>query len=678
MRPYFLSAVIFFSLHAAIAQGILTPEILWQLGRINPEAISADMHSVIYTVTNYDTRTGASSKVVYSMPATGGNAVALPKDLGGISNVENAPDKKMAFMKDGQIWVSEWDGNNARQVSNFKMAINGFHFSPDGRRVLVAMDTKTNLTISDIYPDMTNANVKMYESLDYRHWDTWEDDNTSHIYYGNYSNSVIGDLTDIMIKEPYDVPQMPFGGMEDAIWSPDGSAIIYVCKKKSGTAYTVSTNTDIYSFDIRTGKTFDLTTANKGYDISPELASNGGMMAWLSMEREGYESDKQRLMVINTKTGRQYDATKNFDESVESFAWSADGTHIYFIAPVDGTLQLFSVPVAPEVDPNAPVKITQLTKGDFDINHIVGQSGPEDIIVTRCDMNHANELYDVSIATGQMKQITFINKQIYDNLSMSKTERKMVKTTDGKDMLVWFIYPPDFNPAKKYPTLLYCQGGPQSALTQFYSFRWNFQLMAANGYIVVAPNRRGMPGHGTQWNEEISKDWGGQAIKDYYAAIDYAKTLPYVDGSRCAAVGASYGGYSVYMMAGTHEGRFKTFIAHDGLFNLESFYGTTDEMWFANWDLGGPYWENGVQNKSYQDFNPINFVKNWNTPILIYQGGKDYRTTEDQAFQAFQAAQLKGIKSRFVYFPDENHWISKCQDGLVWQKEFYRWLRETL
>jgi dipeptidyl aminopeptidase/acylaminoacyl peptidase len=411
-----------------------------------------------------------------------------------------------------------------------------------------------------------------------------------------------------------------------------------------------------------------------GYDVNPSFSSQG-MLAWLSMAREGYEADKQDI-IVKTPAGIM-NLTKNWDETVGGFKWSLDGKKIYFNAPIDGTVQLFEVNY-PGLTKMLPV-VRQITKGDFDVSGIVGQIG-NTLVVTRTDMNHAPELYTVDLSTGNMKQLTHVNDDVYKTVNLSKVERRYVTTTDNKKMLVWVIYPPNFDVNKKYPTLLYCQGGPQSPLTQSYSFRWNFQLMAGGGYIVVAPNRRGMYGHGRAWNEQISKDWGGQVMKDYLSAIDDVSKEKYVDKNRLGCVGASYGGYSVYYLAGIHNNRFKTFIAHDGVFDLKSMSGTTEELWFSNWENGGYYWEknNKVAQKTFEQFNPINFVDKWNTPILIVQGGKDYRVPIEQGLQAFQAAQLRGIKSKLLYFPDENHWVLKPQNALVWQREFYKWLKETL
>jgi dipeptidyl aminopeptidase/acylaminoacyl peptidase len=450
---------------------------------------------------------------------------------------------------------------------------------------------------------------------------------------------------------------------------------VYVTKKKSGKDYTVSTNTDIYEYDIATQKTTNLTAGRMGYDIHPSFYKDG-RMAYLSMRRDGFEADKQDLIILHN--GVHTNLTGYKDEiHVNDFQWSDDGNRIYFLAPINGTIQLFETGTV--LSPAAGAGIKQVTSGDFDVNGIVGQAG-NTLVVSRSDMNHANELYTVNLTDGTMKQLTHVNDDTYSKISMVRTERRWVKTTDNKKMLVWMIYPPNFDPTKKYPTLLYCQGGPQSPLTQFYSFRWNFQLMASMGYVIVAPNRRGMQGHGTEWNEEISKDHGGQVMKDYLSAIDAVKNEPFVDWDRLGCVGASYGGYSAFMLAGMHDGRFKSFISHDGIFDMRSMYGTTEELWFVDWDWGGPYWDkkNRAAQKSYKKFNPINFVHKWDTPIMIIQGGKDYRVPIEQGLQAFQAARLRGIKSKLLFLPEENHWVLSAQNALVWQREFYKWLEETL
>ena len=480
---------------------------------------------------------------------------------------------------------------------------------------------------------------------------------------------------DIMKGEAFDCPQKPHGGAEDFVWHPNSKELVYVCKKLSGKAYAQSTNTDLYHYTIATAKTKNITKGMMGYDMQPAFNEDGSLLAWTAMRRDGFEADKNDIYVLNTQTKWMAKITGDFDETVSSFKWKSKQA-IHFIAPTKGTEQLFALTVPVIDEQTRGAAIQQITKGDFDVNGIVGFSA-DAVIVTRTDMNHASEIYKYDLTNKQFTNLSNANTKAYEHIKMSDVKMEYVTTVDGQQMGVWVVYPPDFDPNKKYPTLLYCQGGPQSALSQFYSFRWNFQLMAAQGYIVVAPNRRGMPGWGTKWNEAISGDWGGKPMDDYLSAIDAISAHPYVDKNRLGCVGASYGGYSVFMLAGIHQNRFKTFISHCGLFDLKSWYGTTEELWFANWDIGGNYWQDS-KPESYKKFSPSNYVANWNTPMMVIQGGLDYRVPIEQGLQAFQAAQLKGIKSKLLYLPNENHWVSHAHNALVWQREFFKWLDETL
>ncbi|MEM1338989.1 MAG: S9 family peptidase [Bacteroidota bacterium] len=614
---------------------VMTPKQLIELNRVAAVGLSDDGKQVIYKTSTFDLKTNTRSSKTYSVAVQGGDLKPL-EEVG-------------------------------KQVKNKNI-------SPDGKWKLMAKEVKVQkVSGTDHYNDVPSSNVFIYDQLNYRHWDTWEDGSYSHLFLQSATDTLDKGI-DLMEGKPFDCPQKPFGGDEDYIWSPDAKKVVYVTKKVAGTEYAVSTNSDIYAYDIATQQTTNLTENNKGYDTHPAFSSKG-TLAWLQMERDGYESDKNDI-IVRLADG-DLNLTKDWDGTVYGFIWSADGSKIYYNAPIGGTVHVFQIDVPDSK--NTKSKPQQISEGQFDVNGIIGQSGRH-LIVYRRDMNHATEIYNLAIATGEMKQLSAANDEIYKDIKMSRIEKRIVRTTDGKDMVTWVIYPPDFDPAKKYPTLLYCQGGPQGALSQFYSFRWNFQLMAANGYIVVAPNRRGMPGFGVEWNEQISKDYGGQNMKDYLAAIDAVAKEPYVDTDRLGCVGASYGGYSVFYLASRHEGRFKSFISHDGIFNWRSMYGTTEELFFVNWDLGGPYWEkeNTAAEKAYTDFNPINFVDKWDTPILIIQGGKDFRVPIGQGLEAFQAAQLQGIHSRLLYFPDENHWVLSAQNSLVWQREFYKWLDETL
>lgn len=612
------------------AQQVMTPELLWKLKRLSPIGITKDQKNIIYNVTEYNVDDTKRTTKIYSIPIQGGTPI---------------------------------------EIESYKELVKDHTVSPDGTRIIVVEKVKIDKVLGqDYYPNFTQSDVKIYDDLHYRHWDTWMDGTYNHPILKLTNNTEI-DGIDLMKGEPYHSPQMPFGGTEDFAWSPDGTKILYVAKKKTGKDYALSTNTDIYQYDVKTGETTNLTEGMMGYDTNPSFSPKG-IFTFLSMARDGYEADKNDIIIV--ENGKKINLTKEWDGTVNSYKWSNDGSKIYFNAAVGGTVQLF------EIDYKSK-KINQITNGNFDITGLIGQVKNE-MFVTRTDFNHPTDIFAVNLKTGKLKQITDVNESIYKNLALSKFEKRIVKTTDGKDMVTWVIYPPNFDPNKKYPTLLYCQGGPQSALSQFFSYRWNFALMAANGYIVVAPNRRGMPGHGVEWNEQISKDWGGQVMQDYLSAIDDIAKEKYVDKDRLGAVGASYGGYSVFYLAGIHDKRFKTFISHNGVFNLKSMYGTTEELWFTNWDAGGAYWEteNPAAQKTYNEFDPSNLVNNWDTPILIFQGGKDYRVPIGQGQEAFQAAQLKGLKSRFIYFPEENHWVLQPQNSVIWHKEFFRWLKETL
>lgn len=657
------------------AQKVMTPELLWSLGRVAAVSMSPDGKMLLYRVAKTDLAT-EKGNTEYFLMNLDNNQVMKTDILGGKTFVQW--DKNgMYATKGNELFRSTDEGNSWKVVSVQLEDAENVRVSPDGKWVAFSKPVLIEKILgTDLYGDVKNSKAQVYTDLNYRHWDTWNEGKASHVFLAGIDNPR-SPVKDILANEPYDCPQKPFGGAEDFIFSPDSRSVIYVCKKKTGKAYAQSTNTDIYAYDIGDAKTENWSEGMMGYDVAPSFSPDGKKIAWLSMKRDGYEADKNDIVVMDLATKARLNMTAGWDETVDGgFTWSAKGDQLYFNAAIKGTVQIFSVKVPANIMARMMPVVGQITKGVFDVTGIAGQHN-NNLIVSRTDMNHATELFSVDLKDGKMKAITHANDATYSKISMSETRLRMVKTTDGKDMGVWVIYPPGFDPAKKYPTLLYCQGGPESALSQFYSVRWNFQLMAANGYIVVAPNRRGMPGWGVAWNEAIAKDWGGQAMRDYLAAIDDVAKESYVDKDRLGCVGASYGGYSVFMLAGIHNNRFKSFIAHDGLFDMKSWYGTTEELWFANWDLGGNYWDKPVP-KSYEQHNPSNFIDKWNTPIMIIQGGIDFRVPIEQGLEAFQAAQLKGIKSKLLYIPNENHWVLHAHNGLVWQREFFKWLKETL
>ena len=649
------------------AQQVMTPEILWTLNKFSVTAVEPSHAGIIYSVGKIDLNTEKTNRQNFYLNFEKNQILKM--DLLGKKSIFQW-DKNGVYATEGdKIYISKDNGLSWAEFYTIGDADN-IVISPDGKKVAFSKAVQVEKLLGkDKYADLPKTTAQIYTDLNHRHWDAWNEGKYNHVFVANVSEDV-AKAQDVLQGQKFDSPQKPSGGSEDFIWSPDSSKLLYVCKKKSGKEYATSTNTDIYAFDLASGKTENLTEGMMGYDVNPKFSPDGKSLLWQSMARDGYEADKNDVVVMDWVSKKKTNLTKNWDESVVGdVAWSNDSKMIYFTTAKRGTKQFFVL------NPK-DAKVKQISDGAFDVNEIVAFQN-DFAFVTRTDINHNADLFKLNLKDGTMLQITQVNKENYANLTPSKSELKMVKTSDGKEMGVWFHYPPNFDPNKKYPTLLYCQGGPQSALTQYFSTRWNFALMAANGYIVVAPNRRGMPGWGTKWNEDISKDWGGQPMRDYLAAADFAKTLPFVDGSRMGAVGASYGGYSVFMLAGIHENRFKTFIAHDGLFDMKSWYGTTEELWFANWDLGGNYWQN-PQPKAYTDYNPSNFVEKWNTPIMVIQGGIDFRVPYEQGQEAFQAAKLKGLKTKFLYFPNENHWVLHPQNGLVWQREFYEWLKETL
>ncbi len=635
MKKLFTTLVMMTAYIANAQPQPLTPEKLWQLQRVSAIALTPDQQYVLLSVSTPDIAENTFKKEYYKLAVKGG--VAIP--------ISEAEIEKL---------TAKYNADRSLKLTHKEVKIN---------KVLG----------KDFYEDLSKSSGQLYNGLDHRHWDTWNEGKYNHVF----TEDAEGNQKDLMEGMPFYCPQMPHGGAEDYIWSPDGEKVLYVTKAKVGTEYVLSTNTDIYEYDLNTMKIRNLTEGMMGYDTNPQY-SKEGVLAWLSMAHDGDESDKNDLYIL--KDSKRINLTAQWDNTIFSYRWSNDGKQIYLIAPTQGTEQLFVVDVyGKDTTPQ------QLTKGVYDVNQIVGQSGDK-LVVVRTTMNHAAEVFTINLKEKKklpyytMQQLSHFNDEAYKSIADCPIKERIIKTTDGKDMHAWVIYPPDFDPNKKYPTLLYCQGGPQSIVSQFYSFRWNFQLMASQGYIIIAPNRRGLPGFGVEWNAQISGDWGGQAMRDYLSAIDDIAKEPYVDKERLGAVGASYGGYSIYYLAGIHQKRFKSFIAHCGVFNLQSMYGTTEELFFNNHEIGGAYWEkeNAVAQKSYKEFNPIEKITEWDTPILIIHGGKDYRVPEEQGFQAFTAAQLRGIKSELLYFPDENHWVLQPQNGLLWQRTFFRWLKETL
>ena len=670
-----------------IEGGVMTPEALWAMGRIGEVCVSPDSKNIVYGVSYYSVEKNKSHHTLNIMDANGGNDTKLTTTASNETSaawIKNGT--KIAYLSNAsgssQVWEMNPDGTERKQLTNDASDIEGFLFSPDETKVILVKRVKIKPTTADIYPDLPLAKGFVVDDLMYKHWDEWITD-APHPFIANFDGESIDTGKDMLEGTPFDCPNRPFGGVEQFSWSNDSKKIAYSCIKKSGKEYSISTDTDIYLYDIENDTTenlckLDEQRSNYGYDTAPQFSPDGKSLAWLSMEHDGYESDQNRLCIINLATSEQKYITGvanaegkiEFDSNVDSYCWAPDSKSLYFTGTWHGTTQVYNITLKG--------KLTKMTDGDHDYNS-VAMLGNKELIMTRVSMSTPADIYTMKAKAGaEVKQLTNENKHIFDQIAIGKVEARWCKSVDGKDLHSWVIYPPHFDPTKKYPTLLFCEGGPQSPVSQFWSYRWNFQIMAANGYIIIAPNRRGLPGFGIEWNKEISTNYGGNCMSDLLTAIDDICKEEYVDTDRLGCVGASFGGYSAMWLAGNHEKRFKAFIAHDGFFNMEQQYYETEESWFPNWDLGGaPYEKTEEVKRSYAN-SPHKFVEKWDTPILLIHGDLDYRILSSQSMAAFNAARLKGVPAQLLLFPDENHWVLKPQNGILWQRTFFGWLDKWL
>lgn len=683
---------------------LMTPEALWAMGRIGGHQASPDGKRIVYQVSYYSVKENKSHTVIYVMDADGKNNKMLTTSAKSESDaVWTANGEKIAFLCDGQIWEMNADGSNRRQLTKDKTGIDGFMFSPDEKHVLLIKQIPYHGIIKENPTDLPKATGRLITDMNYRHWDEYVE-TIPHPFLADVTANGIGEGEDIMKGEPYESPVKPFGGIEQLAWSPDSKTIAYTSRKKTGVKYATSTDTDIYLYNIGTRETVnickpadyqapetDLTKSmkhqavnaeenlknNPGYDTNPQFSPDGKYIAWQSMARDGYESDRNRLCVYNTNTGDKTYVTETLDTNVDAFCWGDDSNTLYFLGVWHGCENIYQT--------NLDGDVMQLTDGWHDYGSVQLLNDGKKLLAERHSMSQASELYVINPSKkekqSKAEQITFENKHLYDQMTFGKIQQRWIKTTDGKDMMYWVVLPAHFDETKKYPTLLFCEGGPQSPVSQFWSYRWNMQIMAANGYVVIAPNRRGLPGFGSEWNEQISGDWTGQCMKDYLTAIDDAcNNLPFVDKDRLGAVGASFGGFSVYYLAGHHDKRFKCFIAHDGAFNLESMYTDTEEAWFSNWEYDDAYWNKDQTENARKTYanSPHKFIDKWDTPILCIHGEKDYRINANQGMGAFNAARMRGIPAELLLFPDENHWVLKPQNGILWQRTFFNWLDRWL
>lgn len=666
-----------------IAAGRLTPEVMWKMSRAGQSSLSPDGTTLLYAQTDYNMEENRGSTTIWVEQLATKQAVQLTDRRSQNTAPQwSADGRSIYFLSDRsgsmQIWQMDADGQNARQVSACNADIEGFGVAPAGDAVWYVQTVQVAARRSaDLHKDMAKSKARIYDDLMARHWDYWDEGAYRHIFVGRFTDGKLAEGIDIIGADAaWDAPLAPYFDMAEIAWNNAGTELAYTGKPLTGTAYAVSTDSDIYIYNLAERTTRNICkadekdrTAMPGYDKYPVWSPDDSYIAFRSMRRAGNESDKERLFVYEAATGAMRDLTADFDYNATNIVWDGN-ERLYFLAPIEATHQLCRVALH-----DGEVEV--VTAGDHDINAFT--MAGEQIAAELCTISMATEFFTIDPATGAMEQCSAINQPIYDHITMGKVEKRWVKTTDGKQMLVWVILPPDFDPAKKYPTLLYCQGGPQSVVSQFWSYRWNFQLMAAQGYVVVAPNRRGLPSFGQEWLDQISGDYSGQNIRDYLSAIDDVAKEPWADEERMGCVGASYGGYSVYFLAGCHEKRFKAFISHCGIFNFEAMYGQTEELWFVNNDYGGAYWEkqNAVAQRSYAN-SPHKFVDKWDTPILIFTGEYDFRISYMQSIEAFTAARLHGIPSRLVEFENEAHQVFKPQNSLVWNREFFGWLDKYL
>lgn len=685
---------------------LMTPEALWAMGRIGSVQANTAGTQAVYAVTYYSVAENKSHSVLYLLDLKTKQSQRLTTSTHSESGavwIKVGNEEQIAYLSaesgSNQLWVMKSDGSHRRQISHEVDDVQDFLFSPDSKRVILVKEVAQHTAIAPKEKDLPKATGMVINDLMYKHWDQYVT-SAPHPFLADFDGTKVTVDVDLLEGEPFESPMMPFGGNEQLAWSPDSRQIAYTCRKKVGRDYATSTDSDIFLYDIASKTTRNLCKpegwtapsksdytrslqnqpvnakngqdANVGYDQNPLFSPDGKYIAWSSMERDGYESDRTRLCVYELRTGKKSYVTEGFDSGVDTFLWSPDSKRLYFAGVWHGKVNLHVA--------DLKGKLRQITDDPADYSLVSLLPGEKQLLVKRHSLCRPDEIYTVDVKNGRAVQLTEENKWFYDHLAWGDVKERWTKTVDGKDMLSWVIYPPHFDPSKKYPTLLFCEGGPQSPVSQFWSYRWNFQIMAAQGYIVIAPNRRGLPGFGKAWLEEISGDYTGLCMQDYLSAIDDIASEPYVDRERLGAVGASFGGFSVYWLAGNHNKRFKAFIAHDGIYNTQQQYTETEELWFANWDMGAAPWHKNAEGQQQKAFrtSPHLYVDRWDTPILCIHGQRDFRIEYTQAESAFTAARLRGIPAQLLLFPDENHWVLRPQNGILWQRTFFRWLDKYL
>jgi dipeptidyl aminopeptidase/acylaminoacyl peptidase len=677
------------SLLAAAAPGDdtrMTPELLWKLGRLGGSTLSADGRHVAYTVRRYELAEDKGQSALHLHDLESGATRTLLSEWAGIGDVQFGASpfgERLYFTgssgKDehgNQAWALDPEDGGLLRVTSIEGGVSNLKVSPTGGHLAFTRSVKLDPEVTELYEDLPKADARIIDSLMYRHWSAWHDYSYSHLFAAPIGeDGRAGEAVDLMEGLRVDCPVPPFGGSEQYTWSPDGTELAFTMKDVE--RWAESTNSDVYVVSVDApAKRTNLSEGRPGYDNNPAFSPDGQAIAWHSMERAGFESDRNRILVLDRASGEVHDATAGLDRTTHGASWLPDGSGLLFYSEHRGTNQLFTIARGPG-GPGGNGEPRQVSQGRFNWGHTAVFPDGKRALVTRMDMTRPRELAVLDLESGEATTISHLNDEIYANLQLPTIEERWVEATDGEKIHSWVIYPPGFDPARKYPLITYCQGGPQGQIGQWFSFRWNFTLMASQGYVIVAPNRRGLPGFGRKWNDDISRDWGGQAMQDILSATDSMLGEPYIDPERTAAVGASFGGYTVFWLMGNHEERFKTMIAHCGVFNLESMYGSTEELFFVNWDLGGPYWKGGEVEAGYDRFSPHRFVGNWDTPLLVVHGQKDFRVPVTQGMEAFTAAQVQGVPSRFLYYPNEGHWVLRPQNGVLWHRVFFDWLGQT-
>lgn len=650
-----------------VENGRLTPEIMHSMGKVSEPQISPDGSKILYGVTYTSIPQNKNNRELFVMNVDGSDQKQLTTTPNSENNARWINDgNDIAYLLGGQLWIMKADGSGAKKISDYEAGINEFAFSPNGSKILFISEVKVNKKAVDVWPDLDKANGRMYSELMYRHWDHFVE-TIPHPFLADFSGADLTNIKDVLEGEPYEAPVLPLSGIEQFSWSPDGTKIIYASRKLTGKEYAYSTNTDIYLYNIAENSHENLTEGMMGYDTDPLYSPDGKYIAWISMERPGFEADKKRIFIMDMETKVKTELTSNYTYNAETITWLADGSGLYFTSCVKALTGVYHVNLADK-------EIKRIAQDQFDFNEVL--LAGERLICTFKSMSMPNEIASINPLDGSYNQLTFENKHLLDQITMGKIEERWIKTVDNKDMHMWVVYPPNFDSTKVYPTLLFCMGGPQGTLSQSWSYRWNFQLMAANDYIVILPNRRGTTAFGQEWTDQISGDYIGLNMQDYFSSVKELKKEKYV--GKVGAVGASYGGYSIFYLAGIHKGMFSAFVAHAGIFNQEHMYMTTEELWFPHWDNGGAPWDDNPIAKRHYANSPHKFVKNWDTPILVTHGELDYRVPVDQGMAAFNAAQALGVPSELVLFPGENHWILKPQNSVQWNRVFYAWLDKWL